>query len=54
MISVPIPYVEEGGFKENDNYYPDLADNFFVGNSFPACDVDIPGGAIMAESETDN
>jgi ribose transport system substrate-binding protein len=54
MISVPIPYAEEGQFKAGDNYYPDLTDNFFVGNTFPACDVDIPGGDIMAKSETDN
>lgn len=54
MISVPIPYAEHGTFEAGKNYYPDLPDNFFVGNSFPACDVNISGGEIMAKSETDN
>lgn len=54
MISVPIPYAEEGQFEAGKNYYPDLADNFFVGNSFPACDVNFTGAEIMAKTEKDN
>ncbi len=54
MVSVPIPYAEAGKFEAGKNYYPNLADNFFVGNSFPACDVNIAGAEIMAKSETNN
>jgi ribose transport system substrate-binding protein len=54
MVSVPIPYAEAGTLKAGENYYPDLADNFFVGNSFPACGVEFTGDEIMARSETDN
>ncbi len=54
MVSVPIPYAEHGTFEAGVNYYPDLADNFFVGNSFPACDVNISEGEIMARTEADN
>jgi ribose transport system substrate-binding protein len=54
MISVPIPYAESGTLKAGDNYYPDAADNFFVGNSFPACQVTIAEGEIMSKSETNN
>ncbi len=53
-ISVPIPYVEKGQFEAGKNYYPDLADNFFVGNSFPPCDVNFTGAEIMAKSEANN
>ena len=40
--------------KEGDNYYPASADNFFVGNNFPACGVNITEGEIMSKSETNN
>jgi len=52
-ISVPIPYVEAGQFKDGDNYYSDLTDNFFTPNEFPPCNVNIKGTDIMAKSEAD-
>ena len=54
LISVPIPYADSASLKENVNYYPALGDNFFVGNSFPACGVNITEGEIMSKSEGDN
>ncbi len=38
-ISLPVSYVEYPNMKEGQDYYPDLSDNFFVGNSFPACNI---------------
>ena len=54
FISVPIPYADAATLKENVNYYPALGDNFFVGNNFPACGVNITEGEIMSKSETNN
>jgi ribose transport system substrate-binding protein len=52
-ISVPIPYVEAGQFKDGDNYYSDLTDNFFTPNEFPPCNVNIKATEIMAKTEAD-
>ncbi|MBV8417984.1 MAG: ribose ABC transporter substrate-binding protein, partial [Verrucomicrobia bacterium] len=38
--------------KEGQDYYPDLNDNFFVGNSFPACNIGFTANEIMGKSET--
>ncbi len=54
MISVPIPYVESSSLKENVNYYPKLSDNFFVGNSYPACGVNLTDVEIMSKTEANN
>jgi ribose transport system substrate-binding protein len=54
MISVPIPYVENPGFKANVNFYPDLTDNFFTPNEFPPCNVNITATEIMGKSEANN
>jgi len=50
-ISVPIPYAEAGQFKDGDNYYSTLTDNFFTPNEFPPCNVNIKGTDIMAKTE---
>ncbi|MGH6960463.1 MAG: sugar ABC transporter substrate-binding protein [Dongiaceae bacterium] len=52
-ISVPIPYVEAPNFKDNDNYYSSLTDNFFTPNEFPPCNVNIKATEIMAKTEAD-
>jgi ribose transport system substrate-binding protein len=54
MVSVPIPYAEADTLKEGVNFYPKLGDNFFVGNTFPACGVTITDVEIMAKSESNN
>ena len=53
-ISVPIPYVEHPSFKDGENFYSDLTDNFFVANSFPECGVNFSATDIMAKTEQDN
>ena len=51
--AVPIPITEHPDFKAGENYYPDLGDNFFTPNEFPACGVNIKATEIMAKSEAD-
>jgi ribose transport system substrate-binding protein len=50
-ISLPASYVEFPGIKEGTDFYPALSDNFFVGNSFPACKIGITAQEIMGKSE---
>jgi len=52
-ISVPIPYVEHPNFKDGENFYSELSDNFFVANSFPECGVNFSATDIMAKTEAD-
>ncbi|AMM23681.1 sugar ABC transporter substrate-binding protein [Variovorax sp. PAMC 28711] len=54
MISVPIPQVSHPNFKAGENYYPDLTDNFFTANEFPACDVTLTAKDIMSKDEKNN
>ena len=37
--------------KEGTDYYPDESDNFFVGNSFPTCDINFTAQEIMGQSK---
>jgi len=50
-ISLPVSYVEYPNMKEGQDYYPDLNDNFFVGNSFPACNIGFAATEIMGKSQ---
>ena len=49
MISVPIPTATHPNFKAGENYFPDLTDNFFTTNDFPACGVTLKATDIMSE-----
>lgn len=51
-ISLPVSYVEYPNMKEGQDYYPDLTDNFFVGNTFPACNIGFTATEIMGKSES--
>ena len=51
MISVPIPQASHPNFKAGVNYFPDLTDNFFTTNEFPACDVNLKATDIMSKDE---
>ncbi len=51
MISVPIPQTSSPDFKAGENYFPDLSDNFFTTNEFPACGVNLKAKDIMAHDE---
>ncbi|HET7503849.1 MAG TPA: sugar ABC transporter substrate-binding protein [Kofleriaceae bacterium] len=50
-ISLPASYVEYPNIKEGSDFYPALSDNFFVGNSFPACKIGFTAEEIMGKSE---
>jgi ribose transport system substrate-binding protein len=54
MISVPIPTATHPNFKAGDNYFPDLTDNFFTTNEFPACGVTLKATDIMSKDEKNN
>ncbi len=38
-------------FKDGENYYSKLGDNFFVGNSFPTCNINFSAAEIMGQSK---
>jgi ribose transport system substrate-binding protein len=51
MISVPIPQASHPNFKAGENFYPNLTDNFFTTNAFPACGVNLKDTDIMSKDE---
>ena len=51
MVSVPLPRAEHPNFKAGDNYFPNLSDNFFTSNDFPACGVNLKATDIMGKDE---
>lgn len=50
-ISLPTSYTEYPSIKEGTDFYPALSDNFFVGNSFPDCNIGFSAEEIMGKSE---
>lgn len=50
-IKLPLAVVEDPNFKENQDYYPDQSDNFFVGNSFPTCGINFTAQEIMGQTK---
>jgi len=50
-IKLPLAIVEDPGFKDGKNYYSDQSDNFFVGNSFPTCDINFSAQEIMGQTK---
>lgn len=52
-IALPVSYVAYPNMKESQDYYPGLSDNFFVGNSFPDCNIGFTATEIMGQSEAD-
>ena len=50
-VKLPLARVEDPGFKDGDNFYSKLSDNFFVGNSFPTCGINFTAQEIMGQSE---
>lgn len=53
LISMPIPVESYKTLEAGKNFWPELTDNFFTANAFPACGVDISGIEIMAQSKED-
>lgn len=50
-IKLPLAIVEDPNFKENQDFYPDQSDNFFVGNSFPTCGINFTAQEIMGQTK---
>jgi len=50
-IALPTSFVEYPNIKSGNDFYPALADNFFVGNSFEACKIGFTAEEIMTKSE---
>jgi ribose transport system substrate-binding protein len=50
-IALPTSFVEYPNIKEGTDFYPALADNFFVGNSFEGCKIGFTAEEIMTKSE---
>lgn len=50
-IKLPTTVVTYPDFEANKTFYPDQPDGFFVGNAFPACDVDITPEEIAAKAD---
>jgi ribose transport system substrate-binding protein len=50
-VKLPLAIVEDPNFKAGENYFPDQSDNFFVGNSFPTCNINFTAQEIMGQSK---
>ena len=52
-VRLPTAIVEDPNFVENQDYYPDQSDNFFVGNAFPTCGINFTAQEIMGQTQDD-
>lgn len=52
-IKLPTSVVTDPDFKENEDYYPNQPEGFFVGNSFPACGIAINAQEITGQTKDD-
>ena len=50
-VKLPLAIVEDPNFKAGQDYYPDQANNFFVGNAFPTCGINFTAQEIMGQSK---
>ena len=50
-VKLPLAIVEDPNFKDGANYYSDQSDNFFVGNSFPTCNINFTAQEIMGQTK---
>ena len=50
-VKLPLATAEDPNFKDDENYYSKLGDNFFVGNSFPTCNINFNAAEIMGQSK---
>ena len=52
-IKLPLATVTDPDFKDGRDYYSDLSDTFFVGNTFPSCGIDVTPAEILGQNEAD-
>ena len=50
-VKLPLAIVEDPNFKAGQDFFPDQSDNFFVGNSFPTCNINFSAQEIMGQSK---
>jgi ribose transport system substrate-binding protein len=50
-VKLPLAKVEDPNFKDGQDYYSAQSDNFFVGNSFPTCNINFTAQEIMAQNK---
>ncbi len=50
-VKLPLAVVQYPDFKKDTDYFPGQSDNFFVGNSFPTCDINFTAQEIMGQSK---
>jgi len=50
-VKLPLAIVEYPGIEKGRDYFPDQSDNFFVGNSFPTCNINFTAQEIMGQSK---
>ncbi len=50
-VKLPLATAEYPNFKDGVNYYSNLSDNFFVGNSFPTCGINFNAAEIMGQTK---
>ena len=50
-VKLPMAHVEDPNFKDDQDYYSKLGDNFFVGNSFPTCGINFTAQEIMGQTK---
>ncbi|HEY3624073.1 MAG TPA: ribose ABC transporter substrate-binding protein, partial [Roseiarcus sp.] len=50
-VKLPLATAEDPNFKDGENYYAAQSDNFFVGNSFPTCNINFTAQEIMGQSK---
>ncbi len=50
-VKLPLAVTEDPNFKDGVNYFSTASDNFFVGNSFPNCGINISAQEIMSQTK---
>ncbi len=50
-VKLPLATAEYPNFKDGENFYSNLSDNFFVGNSFPTCGINFNAAEIMGQTK---
>ena len=52
-VKLPLAVASDPDMKAGTDYFPEDSDNFFVGNSFPTCDIEFSAQEIMGQTQGD-
>jgi ribose transport system substrate-binding protein len=50
-VKMTLAKIEDPNFRDGQDYYSNLSDNFFIGNAFPACNINFSAPEIMGQTE---